>query len=128
MKLVDVILDIPTFNGGNTTFEALSVGTPVVTQPHSLMRGRVCGAILRQAKLDVCIADSLADYVDTAVRLVTDEAFGTSVRKTLEANVPGLFERDEAIREWERFFTESLAERKTAPGPNPPDLSEYRKS
>lgn len=127
MKLVDVILDIPSFNGGNTTFEALSGGTPVVTEQHYLMRGRVCGAILRQAKLDACIAASRADYVDTAVRLATDTGFRASVRKTLETNVGKLFENDAAIREWERFFTEALAEKKSAPGPTPPDLSEYRK-
>lgn len=127
MRLADVILDIPSFNGGNTTFEALSVGTPVVTEQHYLMRGRVCGAILRQAKLDACIAGSRTDYVDTAVRLATDAAFRGSVRKTLDANVAKLFENDAAIREWERFFVEALNEKKSAPGPTPPDLSEYRK-
>lgn len=128
MSLVDVILDIPTFNGGNTTFEALSVGTPVVTREHNLMRGRVCGAILRLAKLDACIAGSDTDYIDTAVRLAADASFRGSVRKTLDANVANLFEDDAAIREWERFFTESLAEKTAAPGPVPPELADMRKS
>jgi predicted O-linked N-acetylglucosamine transferase (SPINDLY family) len=36
----DVMLDTLHFNGMNTSLEALAVGTPVVTLPGALQRGR----------------------------------------------------------------------------------------
>ena len=56
LACVDVSLDIPHFNGGNTTLEALAVGTPVVTMATDFMRGRVCAAIYRKMGVGSLIA------------------------------------------------------------------------
>ena len=40
IALADVMLDTLHFNGMNTSLEAMSVGTPIVTLPGGLQRGR----------------------------------------------------------------------------------------
>ena len=107
LAAVDVSLDIPQFNGGNTTIEALTVGTPVVTMPTELARGRVGSAIYKHIKVTDCIAETPKEYVDIAVRLATDPPYRKKIVKKLEKNKDRLFENEKAISEWERFFLEA---------------------
>ena len=105
----DVSLDIPHFNGGNTTIEALMVGTPVVTMPVQLARGRLCAAIHAHMGVEDCVAGSVDEYVDVALRLGTKPSFRKKVRKKILANNHKLFNNDAAVKEWERFFLEASA-------------------
>ena len=58
MECVDVSLDIPQFNGGNTTLEALSMGLPVVTMPIEFARGRYCMSIYKHVGYTDLVADT----------------------------------------------------------------------
>ncbi|HEV7822752.1 MAG TPA: tetratricopeptide repeat protein, partial [Burkholderiales bacterium] len=58
MKHADVVLDTFHFGGGNTTYEALAMGTPVVTLPAAYLRGRFTLGCYRQMKVPDCIAGS----------------------------------------------------------------------
>ena len=107
LATVDVSLDIPQFNGGNTTIEALSVGTPVVTLPTELARGRVCSAIYKHIGVKDLIAESPEQYVDLATRLATTASFRKKIVKKIEKNKDRLFENQKAISEWQRFFLEA---------------------
>ncbi len=104
---VDVSLDIPQFNGGNTTIEALTVGTPVVTMPTALARGRLCSAIYKHIGVTDCIAETPDDYVDLAIRLATKPSFRKKIVEKILKNNDRLFENEKAISEWERFFLEA---------------------
>lgn len=106
---VDVSLDIPYFNGGNTTIEALMMGTPVVTLPVPLARGRLCAAIQRHIGVTDTIAATADEYVKTALRLGTDRAYREEVSARILAAAPLLFENAAAVSEWERFFVEACA-------------------
>ena len=109
MACADVSLDIPHFNGGNTTIEALLVGTPVVTMPVKLARGRLCAAIHAHMGVTDGVADSIDKYVGLALRLGTRPTFRKKVRKKILANNHKLFNNEAAIREWERFFLVACA-------------------
>ncbi len=108
----DVSLDIPQFNGGNTTIEALTAGTPVVTLPTDLARGRLCSAICKHIKVTDCIAKTPKEYVDIAVRLATKPSFRKKIVKKIEKNKDRLFENEKAVSEWERFFLEACKSRR----------------
>lgn len=68
MQLCDVSLDTQAWNGGNTTIEALALGTPVVSLPTEFMRGRHGVAFLKMAGCESLLVETPEDYV----RLATD--------------------------------------------------------
>lgn len=111
IALADVMLDTVHFNGMNTSLEAFSVGTPVVTLPGEFQRGRHTQAMYRRMGLVDCIAGSAADYVDIAVRLGTEAGFRAEVSKAILERNGCLFEDIEVVREFERFFREAMAAR-----------------
>ncbi len=115
MGVADVMLDTLHFSGGNTSFEGLSMGTPIVTMPSKLMRGRVTYALYRQMGMDDCIAESEAEYIEIAVRLGTDKAHRTAISEKINRLSPVLYENPKAVAAWDRFFTEAVAQAAAAP-------------
>ncbi|HEY3783466.1 MAG TPA: YkgJ family cysteine cluster protein [Fimbriimonadaceae bacterium] len=67
LQLADVSLDSPGFNGGITTIDALTVGTPVLSLPGEFMRSRLCLAFLPLAGIPEMIAKSPESYVEMAL-------------------------------------------------------------
>ncbi len=70
----DVILDPLHFGGGHTSYEALAVGTPIVTLPGEFLRNRITQALYRKIGLTELIVSTPQQYIETAVRLGTDRA------------------------------------------------------
>ena len=100
----DVMLDTVHFNGMNTSLEAFAVGTPVVTLPSTLQRGRHTQAMYRRMGLADLIAADADAYVEQALKLANDADHRRAVsERILEANAV-LFEDDAVVREFERFF------------------------
>jgi predicted O-linked N-acetylglucosamine transferase (SPINDLY family) len=118
LAAVDVILDTPHFNGMNTSLQAFAVGTPVVTLPTGLQRGRHTQAMYRKMQITDCIAHSAAEYVDIAVRLGTDPTHARALRARILSSNGVLYEDARVIAEFERFFTTALRERTQPPAPN----------
>ena len=119
--LCDVMLDPIHFGGGNTTFESLALGVPVVTLPSGFLRGRITLALYREMNFLDCVVANSAQYADLAVRLGTDEAFrGRISAKILQAN-SALFECSAGIRQLEEFLVDAVekaADATGVPGPN----------
>jgi predicted O-linked N-acetylglucosamine transferase (SPINDLY family) len=110
-----VILDTPLFNGMNTSLEAFSVGTPIVTLPGSLQRGRHTAAMYRRMGFTECIAASADDYVRVAVRLATDQDYHRHVKDEILRRSDALFEDPRVPSEFERFFLEAARRRGREP-------------
>ena len=104
LAAADVMLDPLHFGGGNTSFEALGLGLPIVTCPSEFMRGRVTLGCYRQMGLSRCIASNREEYVDLAVRLGTDRSFRDEARREIEAARPRLFANSEAVHDLARFL------------------------
>ena len=102
--LADAVLDIPTFSGGNSSFEAFAMGAPIITWPHDFMRGRVTSAFYKQMGLNELIATDAESYLALALRLAQDTDFKNRMRADIKANVHKLYERHEVVREMESFF------------------------
>ena len=108
LRVADVALDTIHFNGMNSSLEALAMGTPVVTLPKHLQRGRHTQAMYRQMDMTDCIARDLADYVDIAVRIATEPDYRRELSQTIRQHNPVLFENRRVLAEFERFFTTAL--------------------
>jgi len=102
--LCDVVLDPLHFGGGNSSYEALALGVPIITLPSPFLRGRITLAQYRQMDVPDCVAGNPAEYIDLAVRCGTDRDFKSAVsRKIQEAN-HALFEDNEGVRQLEDFL------------------------
>jgi predicted O-linked N-acetylglucosamine transferase (SPINDLY family) len=108
LTTADVVLDPLHFGGGNTSFQALGLGLPIVTLPSELMRGRVTAGCYRKMEFETCIAQNAGEYVDLAVRLGTDPEFNSLVRSQIASRSHLLFEDPAAVRELEEFFRTAI--------------------
>jgi len=107
----------------NSSLEAFAVGTPVVTLPTKLQRGRHTQAMYVAMGITDCIASSPDQYVDIALRLGTDRVFARHLRARILASNRVLFEQDRVVDEFERFFAQALQGSDLTP-PSFPSLSE----
>ncbi|MFQ5733792.1 MAG: hypothetical protein ACE5KM_17785, partial [Planctomycetaceae bacterium] len=104
LQTADVMLDPLHFGGGNTNYEAVALGVPVVTLPSPFLRGRVALGLYRRIGVDACIADSRENYVETAIRIANDSAAGESVRRQIRERCYVLYDNRDAVREFEQFL------------------------
>ena len=83
LAATDVYLDVPGWNGGTTTAEALVHWVPAVTLEGPVARGRMGAGMLRHVGLKDFIAATPAEYVEVAARLGRDATVRDAVRRRL---------------------------------------------
>ncbi|MEO1523837.1 MAG: tetratricopeptide repeat protein [Planctomycetota bacterium] len=104
MRCCDVLLDTIHFGGGATTYEAMSLGIPIVTLPGQFMRGRITAGCYRKIEIDDCVALNPEDYVQRAVMLATDSDRNHNLRERILEKADLIFEDAEAGYEIQEFF------------------------
>ena len=104
VSLADVMLDTVHFTGMITSIEALSVGTPVVTLPGALQRGRATQAMYRAMGIDGMVAASAEEYANLACDIAMNPDRREALRRLIAERRHLLFEDRRAIAEFERFF------------------------
>jgi len=109
MAQASAMLDPLYFGGGNTSLEAFSMGTPIVTWPGPFMRGRVTHGLYQKMGLLDLVANSIEDYVAKCVALGTNPDFYQTMHDQILANCEGLFNDTSVVAELEQFFEEALA-------------------
>jgi len=85
------VLDSFRWSGGNTSYEALALGLPVVTLAGQFMRGRVTAAMHEQMGLGDQVAVDELDWVERATRLATDTGHREDVVAAVREASPVLF-------------------------------------
>ncbi|MDZ4372186.1 MAG: hypothetical protein U1C74_12280 [Phenylobacterium sp.] len=107
LGLIDVLLDPPHFGSGNTLYEAMAHGTPIVTWPGAQMRGRIVEGAYRQMEIVAPpVASTIEAYAQVAVDLGRDAVRRRSLRETLRSRAADrLFSDLGAVRELETFLT-----------------------
>jgi protein O-GlcNAc transferase len=104
-----VLLDPPHFGGVNSTYDGLSLGKAIVVMPSRFHRGRYTLGCYRKMGFLDCVAGSVMEYANIAVRLATDEDYRRHVERTIADASCVLFEDDQAVREHERVYHELIA-------------------
>jgi len=107
---IDVSLDPIHFGGGNTSYEALSMGVPIVTMPSNFLRGRLTYAMYQQMGFNECVANSADAYINTALRLGTDRSYRDEVSRTILGAGDAIFENPAGVRDLESFLMEAVSE------------------
>jgi protein O-GlcNAc transferase len=98
LACADVLLDTRPFGGGFTTYQALALGTPVVTWPGEFLRGRVTLGCYRQMGVERYVARSAEKYVELS--LAAAQASPRERRELADA-AGALFGRTELMPAWE---------------------------
>ncbi len=104
LAISDVSLDSLPFTGGNTTYQALAMGTPVVTMPGQFLRGRLSLAIYAKAGVTDLVAKDLDAYVTLALRAARDRAWRDAVMARIEAKAGVIFDDQDYLVDVERFL------------------------
>jgi predicted O-linked N-acetylglucosamine transferase (SPINDLY family) len=100
----DVLLDPIHFGGGNTSYEALAVGTPVITLPSPYLRGRITHALYRQMDVLDCVVGNAQEYVERAVCIAADPQARSDIRRQILSRNDVLFGNMSGVRDLERFL------------------------
>jgi predicted O-linked N-acetylglucosamine transferase (SPINDLY family) len=107
LRSVDCVLDPHTFSGGNTSYEALAMGTPVVTWANApFMRGRITLALYRTLGISDCIAHSVDQYIEIAHRLAHESVWRRQVAQSITDRLFLIFDQGgvDMVRSLENFW------------------------
>jgi len=111
LAIAPVVLDPLPFGGGNSSYEALGVGTPVVTCPSEFLRGRITQALYRAMDLDgdnsLVVATS-DEYVAQSVRLASDPSYRRTCSENIRSRSSSLFENLDEVRDFEQTLLACL--------------------
>ncbi len=102
----DVVLDSFPFGGGTTTLICFAAGTPIVTMPTALARGRVTAAYYRAMGVEDCIASDLPGYVELATRIAGDGSFRDTVAGRIAEASEALYDNNAGAEAMAAFFKE----------------------
>lgn len=108
LYLADVLLDTFYFSGGNSIYEALGLGLPVITLPSQFMRGRIALGCYKKINFTDCIATTVEEYVDIALRIGMDSNYRTAIRQKIMQCCGPLFEDLAAATEMQHFFEQAI--------------------
>ena len=104
LTLSDVVLDSYPFSGGNTTYQAIAMGVPVVTCPGRYLRGRFSVATFVRMGMSELVAGDMAEFADIALRLGTDDEYRRDIRNRLAQTSDAIFDDPVYLAEMERFL------------------------
>ena len=109
LQQVTVALDPFPFGGVNSTYDAIGLGTPLITIDGDFHRGRYAAGCYRKLGLPQLICHDVGQYVDSAVRVGTDPAYHREWHELLIERGHILFTDERAVHEQQRLFIELLS-------------------
>ena len=90
------LLDTLDFSGGNTSIDAIAMGTPIVTLPGATMRARQTAAMLRGIGVNDGVVADEAGYIAQASAYADSDVRRAASRHITDA-APGLFDQDDSL-------------------------------
>jgi len=129
LETVDLLLDPIYFGSGNTFYESMALGTPLVTMPGDYMRGRIVAGGYKQMKLEnPPIAMDIQDYIELTVKLAQDTELRSLMKQEIRsAAQKHLFNDQEAADEIIEFIQAAVDENRKTGGLLPVDWQPSRK-
>lgn len=107
----DVMLDPMFYGGGVSTLDGLTAGTPIVTWPGPLMRGRFTLACYRQMGISDLLARDEEHYIELALQVAADRDCNQSLREQIRQRSAALFDDHSAVAAWNQALAELVAAR-----------------
>lgn len=92
LMAVDAVIDSFYFGGGNTSYQALGLGVPIVTLNQPWNKGRWTQAMYQLMGVEGLVAESTQEYVQLAIKLATDREWQAQKRAEILAKKDILFD------------------------------------
>jgi protein O-GlcNAc transferase len=112
LSLCDVMLDPMHFGGGNTSLEALSFGTPIVTYPQAFMRGRFTQGFYQTMNhpeiYSNLVAQTPENYIQTAIKIATEKEYRHHLQQEILEHGAILYNQASSTLELESIFRQIL--------------------
>jgi protein O-GlcNAc transferase len=108
LAISDVNLDPFHFGGGNSSYESLAVGTPIVTLPGEFLRSRITTALYKKMGFELLVARDRENFVELAVQLGTDADFRRMCRQHIDKCSPILFQDLAEVRSFENGIQQAV--------------------
>lgn len=103
-----VVIDTLDFSGANTSYEAFSLGKPIITMEGKYSNSRFTSALYKKMGLENMIVHNVQDYINLAVKTGTDVAYRKSIIEKINSNSHTLWEEKKYIEEFEAFIDKAL--------------------
>lgn len=117
-----LVLDMPTFSNGIVAADAFSFGIPCATIRRTA-RGYT-EWLYQEMGITEPIGNTFEEYLQKAVRMGVDPAYRDRISQQILQRSEKIFNNQAAIREWERFLKEVVAQ---GPPPEEKDYTEFIK-
>ncbi len=98
LAAADVLLDTPGFSGGNSSFDAIGAGLPVIAYRGAMLRGRQTAAMLELVGLAELASEGDDEYIRNAVNIAVSKDRQRQVRERVRAGSGALFDDKSAVR------------------------------
>lgn len=108
LQMCDVLLDPIPFGGGPTTYDAIAVGTPIVTLPGEWMRGRVTAGCWRQIGIDSLVVNDRDSYIRRAIEIASNPESRQGLTRQILESKNQLFEDQAAVEEIRNWMLERI--------------------
>ena len=110
LKSMDIILDPFYFSMGNTFYQSMAFGIPIVTMPLSQARSRIVYAGYKQMDIkNPPIAKSPEEYVSICKKLASDEFYKNDIaNQIISKSKEKLFNNKNIYKEYIEFFEKSI--------------------
>ena len=106
--VADVVIEPIFFGNGNSSYEAFSVDSLVVSMPSDFLRCRITYAQLKKMGVDELIVDTPEAYVDLAVKLANDKAYATRIRNKIAERKSCLYDDKRVLHSLEDFLIQAV--------------------
>ncbi len=113
MKVANVFLDTLGFSGFNTAIQAIECGLPIVTRRGQFMRGRLASGLLEQMGLHSLVSNTHEDYVQQAVKLITDSGYKLDISNQMTFHRQNLYGDLKTIKALEDFLVKACNSEKS---------------
>jgi len=105
-----VSMDPIHFGGANTSMEAFTMGTPVVTLPGGQLRNRQTLSFYKMMDWEALVVNDFESYIDLCLRLANEHDMRAEHSKVVKERCDVLFDTVDVTRQLETFFVAAATE------------------
>jgi len=105
IQFSDVILDYYPFGGCNSSLDAFSLGTPVVTLPSNFISGRFSYGFYQKMGIMDLVASNFDNYVELAIKCANNKEWRNTLSKQILEKTSVLFNEQKSIDDWDEMLT-----------------------